>query len=1054
MLKQKTYSCGICKTTPDQISHHKSHIETQKHKDKRELFELKLSKLSPNELQEYYKTTEIEEIVNELETIIYNPNVLNDINKKKLKQNENENEVLNNIDLMTSVSNKEALKNKIHDIHNFLRNNGAGYGMNALKVFNLLYGLKKIEEKKLFDKVKLSEDCRFSNLLKLANENKGEALAEFIYFNVLDGLSYIKEENPVLYYILFYEIPKKIKSTVFEYLIKEIENITNIERNCNVLLSGKIYEYFIGRDESAISELGAYFSDRHIVNFALSKLNPLLNSDGSVSTMIDMFGGSGGFTTGYIDYLNKNYSQIDWTNEINKIYHYDMNEDVIKSAGLEFFCLTGALPNLHNLQCKNSFTDNFDNKKFKYILTNPPYGGDKNTKTDLQIKRDKVKKYIKDELLIIKDEELKKRRNKQLKNIEIQEKLEKKEQDKLKVSIHSCKERIQEFAKNFELTGNDKESCSLILMMDMLEEGGTAVGILKEGVFFNKTYKDIRKCLIENFNVREIISVPQDQFENTSTKTSIVIFDNSEEKTSEVLFSDLVVEKYKEDKFEERGEEIVLTENKGDIKENGVISISVSVASKEEILANPIYSLNGKDYNKKELVIGDGYELHKINNICKLKNGFAFKPDDYKTSGIPLISIKHIPNFIIAECHYIAENKKYDNFIIKENDILIALSGNTIGKFGLYLNKQTSYCNQRVAQIRIEDKIMNRYIFYIFEAINFQQFIINISNNSAQPNVSSNQIEELKIPIPKSKQKITEWVNKISEPYTKKNNNEELIMKLEEQIRNKIKDIEENEDCDDVELGNILTRKNNGKTNTNDVTNTGIYPFYSATAENPSGITNKNDFDGANYLLFAKSGGSSKTIFGNTLGIGKFWLVSGKSSGNIAMIKFEINKDFDIKYIYYYLKYKLFEIQKLALYTTGNGNIQVEDMLKTFKLKIPKNKQLIKDFDPLFQQIETLQTELKEAEELYKKLIKELSEEAIPSNKQELTKTNLLINEKKEDENEEEKTPSETSSASSTTSIKSLHAQCKVLKIKGYSKYKKKEDKEKLLELIQQHSKE
>ena len=36
MLKQKTYSCGICKTTPDQISHHKSHIETQKHKDKRE----------------------------------------------------------------------------------------------------------------------------------------------------------------------------------------------------------------------------------------------------------------------------------------------------------------------------------------------------------------------------------------------------------------------------------------------------------------------------------------------------------------------------------------------------------------------------------------------------------------------------------------------------------------------------------------------------------------------------------------------------------------------------------------------------------------------------------------------------------------------------------------------------------------------------------------------------------------------------------------------------------------------------------------------------------
>ena len=46
MLIPKTYSCGICKTQPDQISHHKTHILTQKHKDKYELFELKLSKLS------------------------------------------------------------------------------------------------------------------------------------------------------------------------------------------------------------------------------------------------------------------------------------------------------------------------------------------------------------------------------------------------------------------------------------------------------------------------------------------------------------------------------------------------------------------------------------------------------------------------------------------------------------------------------------------------------------------------------------------------------------------------------------------------------------------------------------------------------------------------------------------------------------------------------------------------------------------------------------------------------------------------------------------------
>ena len=84
MLNQKTYSCRICKTTPDQISHHKSHIETQKHKDKRELFEFKLSKLTDVELEKTYKTNNIHDIIMETETIMYTSN---NVNKKKLKPN-------------------------------------------------------------------------------------------------------------------------------------------------------------------------------------------------------------------------------------------------------------------------------------------------------------------------------------------------------------------------------------------------------------------------------------------------------------------------------------------------------------------------------------------------------------------------------------------------------------------------------------------------------------------------------------------------------------------------------------------------------------------------------------------------------------------------------------------------------------------------------------------------------------------------------------------------------------------------------------------------------
>ena len=110
--------------------------------------------------------------------------------------------------------------------------------------------------------------------------------------------------------------------------------------------------------------------------------------------MIDPFGGSGGFTVGYINYIIQNTNDIDWSTELSKISHFDINEDVIKSAALEFFCLTGEIPNKNNLGYRNAFMDEFENKKYKFVITNPPYGGDKNKKSERQIKRGKIKKAL------------------------------------------------------------------------------------------------------------------------------------------------------------------------------------------------------------------------------------------------------------------------------------------------------------------------------------------------------------------------------------------------------------------------------------------------------------------------------------------------------------------------------------------------------------------------------------------------------------------------------------------------------------------------------------
>jgi len=907
---------------------------------------------------------------------LINSNYIKDINNKEMTDNEKQ-----KVEISNNVSNKEALKDKIHEIHNYLRNNGAGYGMNALKVFNLLYGLKKIEEKQLLDKVKLKRPCcEFSYLLKMANEGKyNEKLSELIFGDVLTS---IKRSD--IGDLLFYEIPQNIKSSVFSYLIKEINKITIIEKTCNVLLSGKIYEYFIGRDESAISELGAYFTDRHIVDYIYKKLNPEINKDGMIDSMIDMFGGSGGFTTGYINYLNNKYNNINWKNNINNIYHYDMNEDVVKSAGLEFFCLTGVLPDLNNLSYKNSFTDNFNDQKFMNIITNPPYGGDKVKQSDAQIKKKKIKEYIKNELNTLKDEFKIKLRLKQVKKLEDQEKQDKKDSNKTKVSVETCSQRIIKYAKDNKLTGNDKESSSLILLMDMLDVNGTCIGVLKEGVFFNKTYKDLRKCLITNFNVREVISVPQDQFENTSTKTSIVIFDNTEEKTTNVKFSDLIVEKYEEDKFEDINDEIVLTESKGDIK--SISDKEISSASKEELLENTICSLNGKDYNKKVIICGDEYELKKIGDICESQNGYAFKTEDYKKIGIPLITITHIKNEQIQfnNNNFIEENSKYDKYKLEKNDIVISLTGKKPKLCSIAINNSDNklYLNQRCALLRNFIGINNYYFVSIFNGFLLNYINETVGNGSNQENVSLTDILNIKIPIPKSTKKIKSWVDKISNPYDKMNDSKLKIETLETNIKNKIIDIAENEECDELNFDEVLqyARKKN-KYRAADGKNIGKYRFYTSSQDK---ILYRDDYEFEDEHILIGRGG-----------VASLHLSSKFSVSHDDVYVLTTNKqEYSLKYIYNYIKINIKLIEDSFKGSTIKHSSKTA--LSNIIIKIPKNKKLISKLEPLFGEIEILRVENKKAEELYKQYIQELSEEAIPSKQQnvEELQKNIILTKK------------------------------------------------------------
>ena len=150
-----------------------------------------------------------------------------------------------------------------------------------------------------------------------------------------------------------------------------------------------------------------------------------------------------------------------------------------------------------------------------------------------------------------------------------------------------------------------------------------------------------------------------------------------------------------------------------------------------------------------------GWAMCKLSDLCRIENGFAFSSDDYKSQGIPLVRISNnTHNTIdITDCAYI-EGITDDKFKISKGDLLIAMSGATTGKMGVYPFDETAYLNQRVGNI----KILNKFSLYPNYRNTYMQSkvdeILKIAYGGAQPNISASIIGNFDFPLPPYKEQI------------------------------------------------------------------------------------------------------------------------------------------------------------------------------------------------------------------------------------------------------------------------------------------------------------
>ena len=158
-------------------------------------------------------------------------------------------------------------------------------------------------------------------------------------------------------------------------------------------------------------------------------------------------------------------------------------------------------------------------------------------------------------------------------------------------------------------------------------------------------------------------------------------------------------------------------------------------------------------WNKKlKREIPEGWDSIPIGNYAPCKGGYAFKSSDFcKRRGVPVIKIGNIKdNYTLdmADCQCI-ENLDNSQFLAKRFDLVIAMTGATIGKFAI--SQRDYWVNQRVGRFELGDTPLNRlgYLFNSLKQDYFREQIFQIASGCAQPNISSQQIDAILILNPK-----------------------------------------------------------------------------------------------------------------------------------------------------------------------------------------------------------------------------------------------------------------------------------------------------------------
>lgn len=156
--------------------------------------------------------------------------------------------------------------------------------------------------------------------------------------------------------------------------------------------------------------------------------------------------------------------------------------------------------------------------------------------------------------------------------------------------------------------------------------------------------------------------------------------------------------------------------------------------------------------------VPEGWRLLPLGEFAKIKNGFAFKSkeflsDDSADGDVSLVVRMSDFNGGYVDTSHCKRIQKttangLEKFRLKQGDILVAMSGATVGKLGrVPATARELYLNQRVGCMQ-PTQCSAEFLWQLVNTPFFQATVLAAATGNAQPNISSKELEKIQFALP------------------------------------------------------------------------------------------------------------------------------------------------------------------------------------------------------------------------------------------------------------------------------------------------------------------